>query len=189
MTSWNGSPEWSTRSKYQDVLTGLDVVANLVATSAVPVPTAALAGFLGGVAGVMQLLDELRDVLPVGMWPETEVCTFLRARNALVKGADGCEAVCDTFTALGSSAGSLATALRALSPALDAAVEKARTALSTEHLLADDEDRRFERHRRILEASIGRQLDVLAKVRAVAKPATSGSFERAPQVELRVVRG
>lgn len=97
--------------------------------------------------------------------------------------------VSETFTAVGTTAAALATSVRDLLPALDAPVEKARTAVSTETLLLDDEDRRFERHRRVLEASIGRQLDLLAKVRAVAKPATSGSFERAPQIELRVVRG
>jgi hypothetical protein len=53
----------------------------------------------------------------------------------------------------------------------------------------DDEDRRFERPRRILEASVARQLDLLAEVRAVVRPSTSGSSERAPPAEMRVTRG
>jgi hypothetical protein len=52
--------------------------------------------------------------------------------------------VSETFTAAGATAAALARAVRDLSPALDAAVEKARTAISTETLLVDDEDRRFE---------------------------------------------
>jgi hypothetical protein len=70
-------------------------------------------------------------------------------------------------------------------PVLDAAVEKARTTISTETLLVVDEDRRFEGHR--ARSELGAAARDLAKVRAVAQPAASGSFERAPQVELRGV--
>jgi hypothetical protein len=122
------------------------------------------------------------------LWPEAEVCGFLSAVQELATEAAIEGSVSDSFSSVGAAASALAAAVRALAPKLDTAVERARTAISTETLLADDEDRRFERHRRILEASVARQLDLLAKVRAVARPAASGSFERAPQVELRVLR-
>lgn len=132
-------------------------------------------------------MDLLRAALAPALWPEGAVCGFRAAIEKLAEDTVIESSVSATFTAVGAAAAALATAVRDLLTALDAAVEKARTAISTETLLVDDEDRRFERHRRILEASVARQLDLLAKVRSVAQPAASGSFERAPQVELRVV--
>jgi hypothetical protein len=64
-----------------------------------------------------------------------------------------------------------------------------RAVLTTDALLADDEDRRLERHRRIPEASVARRLDPLVKVRARAGPeASPASSERAPQLHLRLAR-
>ncbi|WP_242353873.1 hypothetical protein [Anaeromyxobacter sp. SG64] len=183
------TPEWAMRSKAQQLLTALDTVGELVTTSKLPVPTMALAAFLGGLRGVIAMLDEVRELLPVEMWPQAHAALFLSAEKALAKEADTEEQVTATFTALGTSATVLATALRTVAPALDAAVEKARSAISTDTLLADDGDKQFERHRRILEASMSRQLDLLAKVKAAAQAAAaSGSSERAAPVELRVVR-
>ncbi len=178
------TPEWRIRTQAHELATALDTVSRLVSTSATPVPSGALGGFLAGVSGVVQLLDAVRELLPVDMWHETEVCAFLAAQTALAKEADSEERVTETFTAIGTGAGALAAAVRALDAALAAAVEKARTAISTNTLLVDDEDRRLERHRRILESSMARQLDLLAKVRAMGEPSASGSFERAPQVEI-----
>jgi hypothetical protein len=152
------------------------------------VPTSKTAAFLAGVRGVENLLEQLRAALDPALWPDGMVSVFRAAIEKLATDTVMETEVTETFTAVGTTAAALATSVRDLLPALDAAVEKARTAISTETLLVDDEDRRFERHRRILEASVARQLDLLAKVRAVARPAASGSFERAPQVELRVVR-
>jgi hypothetical protein len=183
------TPEWAARARARDVVLGLDTVARMVATSPLPVPTSKTAGFLAGVRGVENLLEQLRAALDPASWPDGVVSVFRAAVEKLAEDTVMETEVSETFTGVGTTAAALATSLRDLLPALDASVEKARTATSTETLLLDDEDRRFERHRRILEASVARQLDLLAKVRAVARPAASGSFERAPQVELRVVRG
>lgn len=181
------TPEWRTRTAAHELAIALDTVANLVSTSALPVPTTVLGGFLGGMRGVVQMIDAIRKSLPVGLWPQ-EVGAFLLAEKKLAKEADTEAQVTETFTALGTAASALATRFRTLDSALAAAVEKARTAISTDTLLADDEDRRFERHRRILEASVSRQLDLLAKVKAMATASSaSGSFEQPPAVELRVV--
>lgn len=183
------TPEWVMRSKAQQLLTALDTVGQVVATSQLPVPTQVLAGFLGGVRGVVAMVDDVREHLPVEMWPQAQAGFFLSAEKALAKEADTKEQVVATFTCLGTTATILATAIRDIAPALDAAIEKARTTISTDTLLVDDEDKRFERHRRILEVSMSRQLDLLAKVKAAAQAAAaSGSSERAAPVELRVVR-
>jgi hypothetical protein len=182
------TPEWATRACAHDLVLGLDTVARMVASSPLPVPTSKAAGFLAGVRGVENLVEQLRAELAPALWPDGMVSVFRAAVEKLAEDMVMETEVSETFTAVGTTAAALATSLRDLLPALDAAVDKARTAISTETLLVDDEDRRFERHRRILEASVARQLDLLAKVRAVARPAASGSFERAPQVELRVVR-
>jgi hypothetical protein len=182
--------EWKTRTQAQDVVLGLDALVRTVNSSPLPVPTAVLGGFLAGVRGAVHLLELFRGSLATVMWPEAAVCSFLGAVQKLTKESETEPEVSETFTGAGTTAAILATAVRTFLPTLDAAVEMARTAISTEILLVDDEDRRFERHRRILEASVARQLDLLAKVRVVAQPAAaSGSFERAPQVELRVVQG
>lgn len=181
------TPEASTRAQVKDLALALDTVERMVGTSAVPVPTSVMAGFVAGVRGVEQMVEALRASLSPEAWPEAAVCLFLRAVMKLVDEVEAEASVSESFTVVGSASAALATALRALEPSLQAAVDKARAALSTNTLLVDDEDRRFERHRRILEASMARQLDLLAKVRA-ACPAASGSFERAPQVELRLVR-
>jgi hypothetical protein len=183
------TPDSAARARAQDLLLGLDTVARMVASSPLPVPTSKTAGFLAGVRGVENLLEQLRAALDPASWPDGMVSVFRAAVEKLAEDTVMETEVSETFTAVGTTAAALATSVRDLLPGLDAAVEKARTAISTETLLVDAEDRRFERHRRVLEASVARQLDLLAKVRAVAKPATSGSFERAPQVELRVVRG
>jgi hypothetical protein len=183
------APEWATRARAHDLVLALDTVARMVASSPVPVPTSKAAGFLVGVRGVENLLELLRAALAPAMWPEGSVCAFRAAVEKFAEDTVIEPSVSETFTAVGASAAALGTAVRNFLPTLDAAVEKARTMISTEALLVDDEDRRFERHRRILEASVARQLDLLAKVRAVAQPAAPGSFEHAPQVELRVVRG
>jgi hypothetical protein len=154
----------------------------MVASSPLPVPTSKTAGFLAGVRGVENLLEQLRAALDPTLWPDGMVSVFRAAIEKLATDTVMETEVTETFTAVGTTAAALATSVRDLLPALDAAVEKARTAISTETLLVDDEDRRFERHRRILEASVARQLDLLAKVRVVARPAASGSFERAPHV-------
>ena len=148
------TPEWQMRKQAHELATALDTVSRIVSTSAVPVPSGALGGFLAGVSGVVQMLDAVRELLPVDMWPEIEVCAFLAARSALAKDANSEERVTETFNAIGATACTLATALRALARLLDAAIEKTRTAISTTTLLVDDEDRRFERHRRILETGI-----------------------------------
>jgi hypothetical protein len=182
------TPEWRTRAKAQELVTVLDTLGSLVNTSAIPVPSAALAGFLGGVRGVMQMLDGLRELLPVSAWPEAEVCAFLLAEKNLARDADAEEHVTTTFTAVGAAATALASALRAVDVRLEAAVQKAREAASTTELLADDEDRRFERHRRLLDTAVSRQLDLLTKLKTLPRPVElSGSFERPPRVELRVV--
>ena len=182
------TPEWAARGRAYDLVLGLDVVARMAAVAILPVPRGTAAGFLACVRGVENLLEVFRAVVAPEMWPEVAVCAFLGAKNNLAEEIDFETSVSEMFTAMGTAAAALATAVRDLLPALDAAVEKARTAISTETLLVDDEDRRFERHRRILEASVARQLDLLGKVRAVAQPAAPGSFERTPQVELRVVQ-
>lgn len=183
------TPEWKTRAQAQDVVLGLDTIVLVVRSSAVPVPTATIGRFVAGVSGVEQLLELFRASLATDSWPEAEVRVFLGAIKRLAEQIDTEVAVSDSFSAVGLAAGTLATTVRALAPSLDAAVERARTAISTETLLVDDEDRRFERHRRILEASVARQLDLLTKVRSMARSAAvSGSSERPPQVELRVVR-
>lgn len=183
------TPEWRMRTQARELVMALDTLGQLVATSKVPVPSIVVGGFLGGVRGVVQMVEALHEAVPVELWPEAEVCALLMAEKKLAKAAGVEMEVTDTFTTLGKAATALGAALRGLDPALTAAVEKARTAISTDRLLADDEDRRFERHRRILEASVSRQLDLLAKVKAMAKTASaSGSFERPPAVELRVVR-
>ncbi|HUL57621.1 MAG TPA: hypothetical protein VLU43_00010 [Anaeromyxobacteraceae bacterium] len=183
------TPEWAVRAHARDVVLGLDTVARMVASSPLPVPTTRAGAFLAGLRGVENLVEKFRTALAPELWPEAGVCAFLGAVKNLAQEIDTEASVSATFTATGTTAAALATAVRDLLPALDAAIDKARTAISTETLLVDDEDRRFERHRRIMEASVARQLDLLAKVRAVARPAASGSFERAPQVELRVIRG
>lgn len=182
------TPEWATRARAHDLVLGLDAVARIVASSLLPVQTSMAGGFLAGLRGVENLLEQFRAALAPELWPEAAVCTFLGAVKKMAEESEVESSISEAFTATGTTAAALATAVRDLLPALDAAVEKARTAISTENLLVDYHDRRFERHRRILEGSIARQLDLLAKVRAVARPAASGSFERAPQVELRVVR-
>jgi hypothetical protein len=183
------TPESQMQTQARELATALDTPGQVVATAKLPVPTTVLGGFLGGVRGIMQMVDTLHDAVPVELWPEAAVCAFVMAEKKLDKEADVEVEVTETFTALGKAATALAAALRGLDPALAAAVEKARTAISTDTLLADDEDRRFERHRRILDASVSRQLDLLAKVKAQAQAASaSGSFERPPAVELRVVR-
>jgi hypothetical protein len=182
------TPEWAARARAQDLLLGLDTVARMVASSPLPVPTSKTAAFLAGVRGVENLLEQLRAALDPALWPDGMVSVFRAAIEKLATDTVMETEVTETFTAVGTTAAALATSVRDLLPALDAAVEKARTAISTETLLVDDEDRRFERHRRILEASVARQLDLLAKVRAVAGAGAAGLFERAPQVELRVVR-
>jgi hypothetical protein len=181
------TPEWATRARAQDLTLGLDTVARMVASSPLPVPTSRAGGFLAGLRGIENLVEQYRAALAPELWPEGAICNFLGAVKRLAEEIDTDPFVSETFTATGRTADALATTVRALIPDLDAAVEKARLAVSTERLLVDDEDRRFERHRRILEASLARQLDLLAKVRTVARPTSSGSIERAPQVELRVV--
>jgi hypothetical protein len=183
------TPEWAARARALDLALALDTVARMVTSSTLPVPTSEAAGFLVGVRGVENLMELLRAALSPALWPEGAVCAFRAAVEKFAEDTVIEPSVSETFTVMGASAAALATAVRELLPGLDAAVEKARTTISTESLLVDDEDRRLERHRRILEASVARQLDLLGKVRAVAQPAAgSGSFERAPQVELRVVR-
>lgn len=182
------TPESAARARAQDLLLGLDTVARMVASSPLPVPTSKTAGFVAGVRGVENLVEQLRAALDPTMWPDGMVSAFRAAVEKLATDTVMETEVTETFTAVGTTAAALASAVRDLLPALDTAVERARTAISTETLLVDDGDRRFERHRRMLEAGVARQLDLLAKVRAVARPAASGSFERAPQVELRVVR-
>lgn len=182
------TPEAAARARAQDLLLGLDTVARMVASSPLPVPTSKTAGFIAGVRGVETLLEQLRAALHPNLWPNGMISVFRAVIEKLATDTVIETEVTESFTAVGTAAAALATSVRDLLPALDTAVEKARTSISTETLLVDDEDRRFERHRRILEASVARQLDLLAKVRGVARPAASGSFERAPQVELRVVR-
>jgi len=183
------TPEWAARARSLDLVLGLDTVARMVASSPLPVPTSKTAGFVAGVRGVENLVEQLRAALDPNLWPDGKVSVFRAAIEKLATDAVMETEVTESFTDVGTTAAALATSVRDLLPALDAAVEKARTAIATETLLVDDEDRRFERHRRILEASVARQFDLLAKVRTVARPAASGSFERAPHVELRVVRG
>jgi hypothetical protein len=182
------SPEWAARARAHDLVLGLDTVARMVASSPLPVPTSKTAGFLAGVRGVENLLELLRAALAPAMWPDGMVSVFRAAVEKLAEDTVIETSVSETFTDVGAAAAVLATAVRDLLPVLDAAVEKARTATSTEALLVDDEDHRFERHRRILEASVARQFDLLARVRTLARPAAPDSYERAPQVELRVVR-
>lgn len=182
------TPEWATRARAQDLALGLDTVARMVASSPLPVPTSRAGGFLAGLRGIENLVEQYRAALAPELWPEAPICTFLGAVKNLAEEIGIAASVSEAFTATGTAAATLATAVRDLMPALDAAVEKARMAISTETLLVDDEDRRFERHRRILEASVARQLELLTKVRSMAQPAAaSGSFERGPQVELRAV--
>lgn len=182
------TPESKNRTLVLDLVVGLDAVAQTVSTTVLPVPSTAARHFVLGVSGVMDLLQVVRGVLSIDLWPEAAVRAFLKAGEELAREAETREAVSEGFVALAVAASTLADAMRALIPALNEAVTEARTAISTNTLLADDEDRRFERHRRILEASMSRQLDLLAKVRAVAVPAAgSGSFEQAPPVQLRVV--
>jgi len=183
------TPEWKTKSQAQDLLLGLDTIARLVESSDLPVPTSTIGGFVAGVRGVEHLLELLRTSLAAELWPETEAGAFLGAVRRLADQVGTEVTASQAFSAVGLAAGLLGVAVRALIPDLEADVERARLALSTETLLVDDEDRRYERHRRILEASVARQLELFSKVRALALPAaSSGSFERAPQVELRVVR-
>jgi hypothetical protein len=183
------TPEWKTKAQAQDLLLGLDTIARLVESSALPVPTSNIGGFVAGVRGVEHLVELLRSSLAAELWPETEAGAFLGAAGRLAEQVGTEVTASEAFTAVGLAASMLGAAVRALIPDLQMAVERARLALSTETLLVDDEDRRFERHRRILEASVARQLDLLSKVRALVRPAASlGSFERAPQVELRIVR-
>jgi hypothetical protein len=182
------TPEWQTRARATELVVGLDAVTRMVSTSAVPVPTSTLDGFLTGVGGVVQFLDRLRDALPTELWPECEVCAFLAARDKLGKAVRVEVEVDVPFSDLGACAAGLAFAVRAVVPVLDAAVDKARTMIGTETLLVDDADRGYERHRRILEASMARQLDLLAKLRSMGVAASSsGSSERPPPVELRVI--
>ena len=182
------TPEWQTRVHACELVVGLDVVTRMVRTATVPVPTSTLGGFLAGVGGVVQLLDRLRDSLQVELWPEREVSAFLTAQEELAR-ASQIEMGADVpFTDLGAAAADLAAAVRAVVPVLDAAVDKARTIIGTETLLVDDADRRYERHRRILEASMARQLDLLARLRVMGVAASSsGSFERPSPLELRVI--
>ena len=182
--------EWKVRSQVNDIITVLVTLAHIITTTTLPVSTAGLGGLLGGITGLEQMLDDLRGVLPVEMWPDDAVCSFLSAKKVLTETADREEMVDQVFTELGDAAADLGAALRALGPVLDANVERSRTMLSTMTLLQDDEDRRFERHRRILEASVARQLDLLVKLREMAKTsAVSGSSERLPPVELRILKG
>ncbi len=178
--------ESAARARAHDLALGLNTVARMVASSPLPVPTSKTSGFLAGVRGVENLVEQLRAALDPAMWPGGRVSVFRAAVEKLAEDSVMETEVSESFTAVGTTAAALSTSVRDLFPALDAAVEKARTAISTETLLVDDEDRRFERHRRILEASVARRLDLLAKVRTMARPAALGSFERAPQVELRV---
>jgi hypothetical protein len=117
-----------------------------------PVPTSRAGAFLAGLRGIEQLVELFRNALAPESWPEAAVCTFVGTVKNLAKEIDTEVSVCETFTATGNPAAALAIAVRALLPVLDAAVEKARTAISTQELLVDDDDRRFERNRRILEA-------------------------------------
>jgi hypothetical protein len=185
-----GTQEWKVRSQVNDLITVLVTLAHIISTTTLPVSTAGLGGLLGGISGLEQMLDDLRVLLPVEMWPDDAVCSFLLAKKVLTETADREEMVHPEFMDLGVAAARLGAALRAIGPVQDANVEKSRIMLSTMTLLHDDEDRRFERHRRILEASVGRQLDLLVKLREMAKTAaTSGSSERLPPVELRILKG
>jgi hypothetical protein len=182
--------EWKVRAQVNDLITVLVTLAHIITTTTLPVSTAGLGGLLGGISGLEQMLDDLRGLLPVEMWPDDAVCSFLLAKKVLTETADREEMVDQVFTKLGDAAADLGAVFRSLGPVLDANVEKSRIMLSTMTLLHDDEDRRFERHRRILENSVARQLDLLVKVREMAKTsAVSGSSERLPPVELRILKG
>lgn len=182
--------EWMVRLQVNNLITVLVTLAHIITTTTLPVSTAGLGGLRGGISGLEQMLDDLRGVLPGEMWPDDAVCSFLSATKVLTETADREEMVDQVFMDLGAAAVGLGAALRALGPVLDANVERSRTMLSTMTLLHDDEDRRFERHRRILENSVARQLDLLAKVREMAKTsAVAGSSERLPPVELRILKG
>jgi hypothetical protein len=57
------SPEWQARRKVQDLTVALDTLARLVSSMPLPVPTATLGSFLGGVRGIVAMLDGVCDVL------------------------------------------------------------------------------------------------------------------------------
>lgn len=184
------TPEWATRVHATDLAVALDAVANIVGSTPVPVSTRAMGSFFSGLDGVGHLLDALRDALQPEKWPEGEVVAYMAARKALVEAADREEYLAKVFGDLGLASARLRDTVQALDPGLQADVDGARAHLATTTLLVDAQDRQIERHRRLLEASMGRQLDLLGKVRAAAQlAASSGSYERAEVLELRVIGG
>ena len=182
--------EWETKVQAADLAAALDAVVTIVTSTPVPVSTRAMGSFFAGLDGVGHLLDALRDALQPEKWPEGEVVAYLAAKKALVEATDREELVSKVFTDLGGGAGRLRDAVRALELELQAEVDRARTHLASTTLLVDSHDKQIERHRRLLENSLSRQLGLLAAVRAAAQvAASSGSKERPEPLELRVIGG
>lgn len=114
------TPESAARARAQDLLVGLDTVARMVASSPLPVPTSKTAGFLAGVRGVENLVEQLRAALDPTMWPDGMVSVFRAAVEQLAMDTVMETEVAETFTAVGTTAAALATSVRDLLPALDA---------------------------------------------------------------------
>jgi hypothetical protein len=185
-----GTPEWKAKAMTEEAVAALDALQALVSETPVPVTTVRMSRLLVGVSSLVEMLDRLRELYPPESWPQEETMRFVSAKRDLSHVADREDFVVDAFVDLGKSAGEIAAAFRPRMPDLDARVSTARTHLATTCLLVDEEDKRFERHRRLLENAVARQLDLLAKLKAATEEVrASGSSERLPAVELRVIRG
>ena len=98
------------RSQVNDLITVLVTLAHIISTTTLPVSTAGLRGFLGGITGLEKMLDDLRGLLPVEMWPDDAVCSFLSAKKVLTEAADREEMVEQPFANVGMAAANLGAA-------------------------------------------------------------------------------
>lgn len=97
----------------------------------------------------------------------------------------------DAYRALGDAAKVLKGALSAKLAEDEGALAPVRERLAAEVLLLDDADlRKLERHRKLLETAMQRQLDLLGQIRArvaASKPESQAEAKEL-RVKLRVVR-
>lgn len=145
--------------------------------------------------GTSALLDGVEHmVMELGEVPGLPLVVVQPLSDAIVAAKESLNGVCmdmDAYKRLGNASklarGALTEKLAQEEPAL----EPVRERLAAEVLLLEDKDlKNLERHRRLLESSMARQLDLLARVRSqVASMKPEALTEaRELRVKLRVVR-
>lgn len=168
-------------------LAALDgLAASVEGQPVLPEGHAQRAGFLGAVDVTLGFLDQVPGLAPI------HGLRLAHAHGALGAEDTPADVAQEAYGSLGRAARAAAEALREKLGREEGEVPQLREKLAAEVVLLDDGDlRKLERHRRMLESSMARLLDVLERARAcsarVAGSAAAGEA-REHVVRLRLVK-